>query len=259
MTFGFFITSKETFAISETLMLILSAKSGAKLNQRIMITVELDPKNGEKTLYEQLYEFFKNEILRGALFAGEKLPSKRNLAKNLGISVITVENAYAQLAAEGFIEPKAKSGFYVVDSLNELKDWSHPAFEPTKIVRSEEKSDGEYEYDFSSNQNDVGKFPFSIWAKLVRQVLSANQREILRNPPTKGVFSLRQAIARHLKDFRGMDVDAEQIVVGAGTEYLYGILVQLLGFSLRYGIENPSYGKIGTDENPDGRRRSHSF
>lgn len=211
-----------------------------------MITIELDF-NSEKTLYEQLYFFFKNEILSGNLKAGEKLPSKRNLAKNLGISVITVETAYSQLCAEGFIESVPHSGFFVSDSLSALNDWTHSEnenFSIEEICMENEKKSVNYEYDFSSNQTDVSKFPFSIWAKLVREVLSSNQKELLENPPAKGSFSLRLAIAKHLHDFRGMNVNPKRIVIGAGTEYLYGLLIQLLGFDLSYGIENPSYGKI---------------
>ncbi len=211
-----------------------------------MITFSPDLKSA-RPLYEQLYNFLKERILDGTFFSGEKLPSKRSLAKNLGISVITVEKSYSQLCDEGFLESKPKSGFFVAQGVSDF--FSSYKNEQSVGVRkkgtelSEKASDDLY-IDFSSNKNDVKKFPFSIWAKLVREVLGKNQDELLESSPTKGVYKLRLAISRHLEAFRAMEVNPERIVVGAGTEYLYGLLVQLLGFDARYGIENPGYGKI---------------
>ena len=79
-----------------------------------MLTYNLTA-TGSDSLYESLYKCIKNDILQGKLCAGEKLPSKRSFAKNLGISVITVENAYAQLVAEGYIYSMPKKGFYIAD------------------------------------------------------------------------------------------------------------------------------------------------
>ena len=195
---------------------------------------------GSDSMYEYLYKCIRNDITQGKIKAGEKLPSKRSFAKNLGISVITVENAYGQLLAEGYIYSMPKRGFYVSDLSS--------AHMEKKAVRKEQLSltGGETSYfaDFSSNQTDSEIFPFAIWSKTVREVLNDNQKQLMINPPCGGILELRQAIAQYLREFRAMQVDPEQIVIGAGTEYLYGLLIQLLGNVRIYGVENPGYHKI---------------
>lgn len=195
---------------------------------------------GSDSMYEYLYKCIRNDITQGKIKAGEKLPSKRSFAKNLGISVITVENAYGQLLAEGYIYSMPKRGFYVSDLSS--------AYMEKKAVRKEQLSltGGETSYfaDFSSNQTDSEIFPFAIWSKTVREVLNDNQKQLMINPPCGGILELRQAIAQYLREFRAMQVDPEQIVIGAGTEYLHGLLIQLLGNDRIYGVENPGYHKI---------------
>lgn len=196
---------------------------------------------GSDCLYVHLYKCIKNDILQAVLHAGEKLPSKRSLAKNLNISIITVENAYAQLIAEGYVYSIPKKGFFVTD-IKTLHQQEESILSLENVQLSSGKSN--YFADFTSNQTSSEHFPFSIWAKLTREVLTHNQPELLTNPPCGGILPLRQAIAKHLKDFRNMTVFPEQIIIGAGTEYLYGLLIQLLGFGKRYAVENPGYGKI---------------
>lgn len=195
---------------------------------------------GSDSMYEYLYKCIRNDITQGKIKVGEKLPSKRSFAKNLGISVITVENAYGQLLAEGYIYSMPKRGFYVSDLSS--------AHMEKKAVRKEQLSltGGETSYfaDFSSNQTDSEIFPFAIWSKTVREVLNDNQQQLMINPPCGGILELRQAIAQYLREFRAMQVDTEQIVIGAGTEYLHGLLIQLLGNDRIYGVENPGYHKI---------------
>ena len=202
---------------------------------------------GSDTLYNHLYKCIKNDIISGILPTDSKLPSKRSFAKNLGISVITVENAYAQLIAEGYVYSLPKRGFFVADiknnqSLSSTKKpkKTAPASEKIKI-KSARKN---YIADFSSNQTDIDNFPFSIWAKLVREILNENQQELVTNPPCGGILELRCAIAQHLKSYRNLDVLPEQIIIGAGTEYLYGLLIQQLGFDKYYAVEDPGYDKI---------------
>ena len=196
---------------------------------------------GSDSLYIHLYKCIKNDILQGVLHAGEKLPSKRNLAKNLNISIITVENAYAQLIAEGYVYSIPKKGFFVTD-IKSLHNINEPILSTENVQLSSGSSN--YFADFTSNQTRSEHFPFSIWAKLTRELLTHNQQELLTNPPCGGILPLREAIAKHLKDFRDMTVAPEQIIIGAGTEYLYGLLIQLLGFDKRYAVEEPGYSKI---------------
>lgn len=200
---------------------------------------------GSESLYQHLYKCIKNDILQGVLAVGEKLPSKRSFAKNLGISTITVENAYAQLISEGYLYSIPKKGFFVADcnlQINNCHDRKLPEITTDNLHLTAQNST--YFVDFSSNQTDLENFPFSIWAKLIRELLHENRLELLTNPPSGGILPLRKAIANHLLAFRGMHVLPEQIIIGAGTEYLYGLLIQLLGNEKHYGVEDPGYKKI---------------
>ena len=203
-----------------------------------MLTYTLDKENG--SLYKQLYELIKNDVNTGKLSSGEKLPSKRGLADNLGISTITVENAYDQLIEEGYIYALSKKGYFVSD------------VEDIKKIQKREVVDAhiniapapEYAFDLSSNLTDKECFPFSVWAKVMRETLSNRERELLTVSPSAGIYELRLAISKHLSSFRNMQVDPNQIVVGAGTEYLYSLLFKLLGEKKVYCIENPGYKKL---------------
>lgn len=195
---------------------------------------------GHTPLYEHLYKCIKNDIMNGTLPAGTKLPSKRSFASNLGVSAITVENAYAQLLSEGYIYSRPKKGYYVSTFSRSLLP---PRAMPETAVALPEARPVFFA-DFSSNQTRPDNFPFSVWAKLMRETMQERNNKLMTKPPCGGIFELREAIASHLKQFRDMQVQPEQIFVGAGTEYLYGLLVQLLGFDKVYAIENPGYEKI---------------
>ena len=211
-----------------------------------MLTYNLTA-TGSDSLYESLYKCIKNDILQGKLCAGEKLPSKRSFAKNLGISVITVENAYGQLSDEGYIYSMPKRVFYVsdIDMVANPNTSAKTSADANLFDDSASIACSPYFADFSSNQTDSEIFPFTIWTKTVRSVLNDNRIQLMINPPCGGILPLRNAIARYLGDFRGMKVAPHQIIIGAGTEYLYGLLIQLLGKDLIYGVENPGYHKIG--------------
>ena len=198
---------------------------------------------GSDPLYIYLYKCIKNDILAGKIRPGEKLPSKRSFAKNLGISVITIEGAYGQLAEEGYIYSLPKKGFFV----NDLKYTAGKAKSSKKDMDTHKAvlSGGQTAFlaDFTSNQTDTEIFPFSIWTKTMREVMLDEREALMVNPPCGGIMELRRAIAKYLLDFRGMHVRAEQIIVGAGTEYLYSLLIQILGRDNVFGIENPGYHK----------------
>lgn len=205
-----------------------------------MLTYSFENK-GSDSLYEYLYKAIKTDILNGILTTGTRLPSKRAFAKQLGVSTITVENAYAQLTAEGYIYSIPKKGYYIANIANPYPDHK-------KILSSENiaLSSGKTPFlaDFTSTQTSPNNFPFSIWAKLLREVISEQKEELMTNPPSGGILKLRAAIASHLQQFRGIVVKPEQIIIGAGTEYLYGLLIQLLGFDKVYAVENPGHKKI---------------
>jgi GntR family transcriptional regulator / MocR family aminotransferase len=195
---------------------------------------------GSDSLYEHLYKCIKNDILQGILHPGDKLPSKRTFAKNLNISTITIENAYAQLLSEGYIYSIPKKGYFIADLNREIQD--------TKTIQSENitamGNPTIYFADFINNQTNPDNFPFTVWTKLMREIILDKSRELMTNSPCGGIMELRCAIAGHLKEFRNMNVSPEQIIIGAGTEYLYGLLIQLLGHNRIYGVEDPGYRKV---------------
>lgn len=206
-----------------------------------MLTYALENR-GTDTLYEYLYKQIKKDILSKKLVAGEKLPSKRMLAKNLNVSTITIENAYSQLAAEGYIYSIPKSGFYVTDISSDFIEPQPPKTVKQHEMREEKKN--AYFADFVSNSTAENAFPFSIWTKLIKEVMAENSKELLSRSLSNGVYALREAIAGYLYQFRGMDVEPERIIIGAGTEYLYGLIIQLLGYDRCYAVEDPGYQKI---------------
>lgn len=200
---------------------------------------------GVASLYRHLYDCIKSDICEGRLSAGEKLPSKRILAAHLSVSTITVENAYNLLLSEGYIYSLPKRGYYVADissTARAVTPASSKTSEKETAGGTEKPHDG-YIFDFISNHTRPENFPFDTWARLMREVITEKSVELMRNPPAGGTIALRKAIAGHLKRFRGMNVSYEQIIVGAGTEYLYFLLIQLLGHDKLYAIEDPGYGK----------------
>lgn len=196
---------------------------------------------GTESLYEYLYRCIRQDILNRTLKPGDRLPSKRNFAKNLKVSVITIENAYAQLLVEGYIYAVERKGYFVA---NISEQAVLPDKEKEKKEWKEEKAPVLFA-DFTSNRISSRQFPFSIWTKLQREVISSiSSEDMLAASPAGGVWKLRKAIAEHLYQFRGMSVDPDQIIVGAGTEYLYHMLIQLLGREHIYGVEDPGFTKI---------------
>ena len=208
-------------------------------------------KAGANSLYHYLYQCIKKDIVSGNILAEEQLPSKRNLARNLGVSVVTVENAYAQLLTEGFVYSLPKKGFFVADINASVKSTTqrkrkvpHTRRFRAGMLEESEHTDSKYIADFASNGADIEAFPFTTWAKITREVLCERQRDLLKVSQGSGTLELRCAIARMLREFRNIQVAPEQIVVGAGTDYLYGLLVQLLGFDKCYAVEDPGWAKI---------------
>ena len=203
-----------------------------------MLTYTLD-KGAGVSLYEQLYRCVKEDILSGRLAAGEKLPSKRALAAHLEVSVITVKNAYEQLMAEGYLAGVEKKGYFVSSVLPPVTGAAPPPQEEPAEPRERE-----WFLDLVTNSIAAEDFPFTVWARLMRQTILERGTGLLHSTPPQGAWALRRAIAAHLRQFRGMEAAPEQIIVGAGTEVLYSLLVQLFGRERLYGVEDPGYSKI---------------
>ena len=198
-----------------------------------MLTYELKKAPGVP-LYEALYRCIRSDILSGKLKSGEKLPSKRALSQNLEISKITVETAYNQLLSEGYIRSCEKVGYFV-ESLDRIAV-------PAPAPKEETHIQAAPLLDLSSGGTEG--FPFSVWSRLQREVMLDYGQRLLLPLPHQGVAELRSAIAAHLSGFRGMQVDPENILIGAGTDFLYNLLIQLLGRDKIYAVEEPGYGKI---------------
>ena len=220
-----------------------------------MITIDFSKRNN-LGLCEFLYESIKEQILENILKANEKLPSKRALAVHLGISVITVQNAYGQLISEGYIYSIEKKGFFVTDIAVENQFFKRKQFGKKSEKNTCDGNEVEYDYsqvvstekkyfvDLKSNTTSYEKFPFSLWSHVTRQVLNSGDERLLQRMSANGVLELRNAICQYLLEFRNMNVKPNQIVIGSGTEALYTMLIQLLGRQSVYAVENPGYKKV---------------
>ena len=288
-----------------------------------MLTYDLSQR-GDESLYEYLYLCIRADIENGSIPAGRRLPSKRALAKHLGVSLITVEGAYSQLVAEGYVRAEARRGYYACDlevrptHLGQRPDLSVPASQPTDscslvhiakpaecnslaqadrpagsgclahagwsaepnpLTHSDVPADFAHAVhlaeldqpdcakqlggathsidataprapliaDFSSGSLPLNRFPFSSWAKTVREVLSReSEQSLLGDTCAQGALVLRVQLAEYLHSFRGMQVSPEQIVVAAGSQVLDNLIVQLLGRERGYAVETPGYSRLAS-------------
>lgn len=259
-----------------------------------MLTYSFSNK-GELSMYEYLYRCIRSDIEAGVIAPGEKLPSKRSFAHHLGVSLITVEGAYSQLIAEGYLRAEPRRGYFACDlnssgvvsgrkpSLLGVGSSSLETAYPTdgnllpeeglaqayaSLAAAGRPREGRIDAggqsstsanpsgknslngeavlaDFTGSSVPLGMFPYAAWAKSLRDALTReSERMLVGETGFAGALRLRKAIADHLRGFRGMEVDPECIVVGAGSQVLYNWLVQLLGRNLHYGVEDPGYLRL---------------
>lgn len=255
----------------------------------LVLTYSLDNR-GDESLYVHLYRCIRRDIENGTIAAGQRLPSKRALAQNLGVSVITVEGAYAQLQAEGYVQAVPRRGYYARLLAVDGRDGgggpvrraailgpgtsgraaSGPVAAAARVVdvrlagasplqalgEAAADADGEEAdadeaprptmlADFTGALPATGVFPYALWARTVREVLTCeSEQTLLREAASAGSPRLRSALASYLRESRGMAVDPAQIVVGAGAQVLYNLIVQLLGRDRTYAVENPGYPRL---------------
>ena len=270
-----------------------------------MLTYDLRSR-GTSSLYEFLYQSIREDIARGRIPCGTKLPSKRNLAQHLDIGVATVTAAYDQLITEGFVRTEQRRGYFVEDVsefrckpvTSQVEDLNNEdgtsvgaecgaqdaaaggvfAVHGTQDARFDDASAGhssrhrgtarssadtasdasaaetphaieqardpEYFVDLKANRTSVSLFPATVWGRYMREALSLPSDNLLRSIPFNGLPELRRAIASYLRRTRGMDVSPDCIIIGAGSEYLYGRLLQMLGPTTTFAMENPGYRKF---------------
>ena len=205
-----------------------------------MITLACDlHRKSNIPLYEQLYLYIKKEIIEGRLSYGTKLPSKRQLIDVLQISQNTVEAAYDQLRAEGYIEVIPRKGYYV-QAFEELEYVASTQVEDDKL----EETQTDILYNFHHSHIDTEHFPFAQWRKYMKNTIDEAHHDLLLNGESQGELILRREIAQYLYDARGVKCTPEQIVVGAGAEILLQQLFLLFDENTVYGVEDPGYHLI---------------
>lgn len=188
-------------------------------------------------LYEQIYEYIRNEIREGKLLAGEKLPSTRSLAEYLQVARSTVELAYGQLVSEGYIESVPYRGYFI-SRVEELYGMMAEMGERQEKVPCEEKK---YDIDFSPNAIDMSLFPFGTWRRITKDILNGDRKELFALGMPQGDEAFRLTICRYLHASRGVNASPEQIIVGAGNDYLLLLLRFILGDGIRIAFEKPTY------------------
>lgn len=160
-----------------------------------MLTYTLKKTPGHP-LYEQLYQSIRDDIAAGRLPAGSRLPSKRVLAAHLGVSVVTVESAYAQLLAEGYAEARPRSGVYV------CAIGSSVPVQPPHMPSLPQPSAPEPLFDLSGGTGEDVPFPASVWVRTMREVIA--DKRLMQPVDFAGAPELRAAIAAHLEQARGL-------------------------------------------------------
>ena len=201
------------------------------------LTIPVDL-NSKIHIYEQIYTYIRNEILEGRLAQGERLPSSRALAEHLQISRSTINLAYEQLLAEGYIEAVACKGYFISKVEKPLR------LEKTK-EQTKDSTEGEtkYQYHFTPNGIDMKEFPYRTWRRITKEILIDDSKELFALGKPQGDLELRETIAKYLFAARGVVCTPEQIVVGAGNDYLLILLQLLLKKDSIIAFENPTYTK----------------
>ncbi len=202
-----------------------------------IITPNIDP--SKKTpVYTQIYKYIRDEIECGRLVCSDRLPSTRALSAHLQVSRNTVDMAYGQLMDEGYIESSPKRGYFVCDISTNILPIAHAA----PGITGTPKPRTVYDVEFSPYGVDLENFPFNTWRKTMRDILYDERNTALfESGHRQGDADFRQAIAAYLHQSRGVLCTPDQIIVGAGVDYLLLLLAQILGTDTVFAMENPSY------------------
>lgn len=237
--------------------------------KELPVQIQLNPED-KKHLYEQIYEYIRQEIRSGNLLTGEKLPSSRNLAASLQISRTTVDMAYGQLVSEGYLEARPQRGYFVC-AMEELYDipalaegrkpfpeedfaaartavsgveavpFGNEGLSCTGGAADRAEQTKAYRFDFSPNAIDMSLFPYATWKKITKNILVDARSSLFALGEPQGDRALRVTISRYLHASRGVNCSPEQIIIGAGNDYLLLLLEKILGRHIPVAMENPSY------------------
>ena len=244
---GYFcIDSKDSTPENLVFNRIVSLKSSLSCQNKSMNELTISLKTDSKVpLYEQIYAYIRGDIRSGRIPCGEKLPSTRALSRHLEVSRSTVELAYEQLLSEGYLESEPCRGYFAarIDDLYRLD-------RPGRLERREQESEKapasceekeNYLFDFTPNGVDVDSFPYNVWRKLSKDILKDNRTELFRTGDSKGEEGFRRAIASYLYQARGVECRPEQIIIGAGNDYMLMLLGTILGPDRKLAFEDPTY------------------
>ena len=213
------------------------------------LTIQLTD-TSEKCLYQQIYEHIRDEIRKGKLLAGEKLPSTRSLAEYLQVARSTVDFAYGQLVAEGYVEARPCRGYFVspVEDLfhlsedeQQLPSWQEDGKNNDVVCVPDKGPALSVQYDFSPHAISLKEFPYATWKKITKNILVDANSEMFTLGDVQGDLQLRETISRYLHSSRGVNCQPEQIIIGAGTDYLFMLLEKILGRHVPIAMEDPTY------------------
>lgn len=207
--------------------------------KELPIHIQLDARSS-KTLYEQIYEYIREEIRAGRLLVDEKLPSARFLAQYLQVSRTTVDMAYGQLVAEGYLTARPKRGYFVAAVENLYTVETGFGAEKSEGKRTDIREET-CRYDFSPNVIDMRFFPYATWKKITRNILVDAKSHMFALGEPQGDVELRTTICRYLHGSRGVNCEPEQIIIGAGNDFLLLLLEKILGRHIHVAMENPTY------------------
>jgi len=193
--------------------------------------------------YLKIYEDIKNDIVKKKYQNGAKLPSKRSLSDIWGVSIVTVEHAYSLLIEEGYVVSCQKSGYFVSYSTEDFRSLYDVKNDKTQ---SDKASNDKLPDEFFSSDNlfEDSFISYDLFSKTVRKVLSLYPNEVLKKSPSFGIHRVRRSISDYLFRSRNIDISCDNIIIGAGAEYLYSLIVRTFGIDKVYGVETPGYGRI---------------
>lgn len=187
--------------------------------------------------YLQLYHQLRQDIVNGAFAYGSRLPSKRLLAEEAGVSVITIQRCYSILCDEGYIDARQRSGYFVVYREKDFFVTGASRQESGPLQTSKDTH-------YTPHNGTDSEFPFSVLSKTMRKVMLDYADRLLIKSPNHGCPELRYAVSCYLSRAMGIIAEPQQIIIGSGAEYLYTLLAQLFGNKCIFALENPSYSKI---------------